>query len=544
MTAGARHYLIVTASYWGFTLIDGALRMLVLLHFFRLGYSPFTLAFLFLLYEVAGIVANLERRLARDALRHPAHAGGRAGAADRRPRHALGCSIRPGARLPRSPGWWRRRASRASPRTSPRPRRNRRSRRPSAEGAGQLFRWVAWFTGSKNAMKGIGFFVGGLLLEVAGLPRRAVADGGAARASSSLAGLLFAAARSSARPSRPRRMRGAVRQVARRQPAGRRAHLHVRRARRLVRRRPAGLPLRRRLDASSRSAASSPPGRSATALIQAVAPSLVTRSADGLEPRDSRGAAVGRRCWPPCRSCWRCCCRRRTCGGPIIVLVGGLALFGVAVRGQLLAAFLSDPGLCRLGEGGRGCRLLLCRQCRRPADRHPAVGRCSIRSAASTACLIGSAVMLTDLLADHASCCRPARAIGRAAPATRPEETVNVQPFERYLTLWVALCIVAGVALGHLMPPALPGHRRGRGRQRQSAGRCADLADDHAHAAEDRLRRARPACGEHWRGIGVTLVHQLGGQAVLDGAARLVLHRLSVPALAAGRTRSTATSPA
>ena len=59
LTAGARHYLIVTASYWGFTLVDGALRMLVLFHFFRLGYSPFTLAFLFLLYEFAGIVANL-----------------------------------------------------------------------------------------------------------------------------------------------------------------------------------------------------------------------------------------------------------------------------------------------------------------------------------------------------------------------------------------------------------------------------------------------------------------------------------------------------
>ncbi|MEZ5854998.1 MAG: hypothetical protein R3D67_09755 [Hyphomicrobiaceae bacterium] len=59
MRSAERNYLIVTASYWGFTLTDGALRMLVLLHFFKLGYSPFTLAFLFLLYEVAGIVANL-----------------------------------------------------------------------------------------------------------------------------------------------------------------------------------------------------------------------------------------------------------------------------------------------------------------------------------------------------------------------------------------------------------------------------------------------------------------------------------------------------
>src|SRR5512146_1905000 len=57
--SGTRHYAIVTAAYWGFTLTDGALRMLVLLHFFRLGYTPFALAFLFLLYEAAGIAANL-----------------------------------------------------------------------------------------------------------------------------------------------------------------------------------------------------------------------------------------------------------------------------------------------------------------------------------------------------------------------------------------------------------------------------------------------------------------------------------------------------
>ncbi len=59
MNPGTRNYAIVTAAYWGFTLTDGALRMLVLLHFHQLGYSPFTLAFLFLLYEAAGIVANL-----------------------------------------------------------------------------------------------------------------------------------------------------------------------------------------------------------------------------------------------------------------------------------------------------------------------------------------------------------------------------------------------------------------------------------------------------------------------------------------------------
>ena len=55
----ARNYAIVTSAYWGFTLTDGALRMLVLMHFYKLGYSPFVLSFLFLLYEAAGILANL-----------------------------------------------------------------------------------------------------------------------------------------------------------------------------------------------------------------------------------------------------------------------------------------------------------------------------------------------------------------------------------------------------------------------------------------------------------------------------------------------------
>ena len=54
-----RNYMIVTASYWGFTLTDGALRMLVLLYFHDLGYSPVQLAFLFLLYELCGIFTNL-----------------------------------------------------------------------------------------------------------------------------------------------------------------------------------------------------------------------------------------------------------------------------------------------------------------------------------------------------------------------------------------------------------------------------------------------------------------------------------------------------
>ena len=56
-----RNYAVVTAAYWGFTLTDGALRMLVLLHFHTLGYSPLELAFLFLLYEFFGVVTTCWR---------------------------------------------------------------------------------------------------------------------------------------------------------------------------------------------------------------------------------------------------------------------------------------------------------------------------------------------------------------------------------------------------------------------------------------------------------------------------------------------------
>jgi predicted MFS family arabinose efflux permease len=166
-TATVRNYLIVTASYWGFTLVDGALRMLVLLHFFRLGYTPFTLAFLFLLYETAGIAANL--------------GGGWLASRFGIPRMlATGQSLQIAGLIMLSsldPGW--------SPAVSvawvviaqgiagiakdvTKTASKSAIKATSAEGSGQLFRWVAWFTGSKNAMKGIGFFVGGLLLDLVG----------------------------------------------------------------------------------------------------------------------------------------------------------------------------------------------------------------------------------------------------------------------------------------------------------------------------------------------------------------------------------------
>lgn len=115
LMGGLRNYAIVTAAYWGFTLSDGALRMLVLLHFYRLGYSPFTLAFLFLLYEAAGIFANLAGGWLATRFGIPgcwaSASGCRLRASSCSPR-----SIPAGRPAPRSPGWWRRRACRAWPR--------------------------------------------------------------------------------------------------------------------------------------------------------------------------------------------------------------------------------------------------------------------------------------------------------------------------------------------------------------------------------------------------------------------------------------------
>ena len=164
MQHAVRNYLVVTASYWGFTLVDGALRMLVLLHFFKLGYSPFTLAFLFLLYEVAGIGANLAGGWLATRFGIPAML-------------AVGQGLQVAGLLMLSaldPGWsvaasviWVVVAQGVSGLAKDFTKTASKSaiKATSAEGAGELFKWVAWFTGSKNAMKGAGFFVGGLLLD-------------------------------------------------------------------------------------------------------------------------------------------------------------------------------------------------------------------------------------------------------------------------------------------------------------------------------------------------------------------------------------------
>lgn len=163
----ARNYLIVTGAYWGFTLTDGALRMLVLLHFFALGYTPFQLASLFLLYELAGIFANL--------------GGGWLAARFGITRMlSIGLAVQIGGLLllsALSPGWspgvsvaWVVMAQGIAGVAKDLTKTASKSaiKATSDGGAGQLYRWVAWFTGSKNAMKGLGFFLGGLLLQAVG----------------------------------------------------------------------------------------------------------------------------------------------------------------------------------------------------------------------------------------------------------------------------------------------------------------------------------------------------------------------------------------
>jgi MFS family permease len=166
MTA-VRNYIVVTSAYFLFTLTDGAIRMLVLLHFYKLGYTPFTLAFLFLLYETAGIFANI--------------GGGWLASRFGIPRMlATGLTLQIGGSIMLSalnPAWgatasvaWVVAAQGIAGVAKDLTKTASKSaiKATSTDGASQLFRWVAWFTGSKNATKGAGFFLGGFLLQVAG----------------------------------------------------------------------------------------------------------------------------------------------------------------------------------------------------------------------------------------------------------------------------------------------------------------------------------------------------------------------------------------
>jgi hypothetical protein len=162
-----RNYALVTSGYWAFTLTDGALRMLVLLHFNELGYSPIALAFLFLLYEFMGILTNLLGGWvgSRTGLNKTLIAG-------------LGLQIVALVTLTFQRESWTEAASVAfvmgaqalSGIAKDLTKMSSKSavKFVAGDGDGALFRLVAILTGSKNALKGVGFFIGAALLAAIG----------------------------------------------------------------------------------------------------------------------------------------------------------------------------------------------------------------------------------------------------------------------------------------------------------------------------------------------------------------------------------------
>ena len=165
--AGFAAYLVVTGAYWTFMLTDGALRMLVLLHFNTLGFSPIQLAYLFVLYEVAGVVTNLCAGwiAARFGLTSTLYAG-------------LGLQVVAlGALAALDPGW----AVTASvifvmlvqglsgvAKDLAKMSSKSAVKLLAPEEGAALFKWVAWLTGSKNAVKGFGFLLGAVVLGLVG----------------------------------------------------------------------------------------------------------------------------------------------------------------------------------------------------------------------------------------------------------------------------------------------------------------------------------------------------------------------------------------
>jgi predicted MFS family arabinose efflux permease len=168
--AATRNYLVVTGGYWAFTVTDGAIRMLVVLYFHLLGYSPFEVAMLFLFYEFFGIVTNLVGGWlgARIGLNLIMHIG-------------MGMQVVALAMLTVPDAWlsvpYVMLAQALSGIAKDLNKMSAKASVKTLAGGGdasRLFKWVAMLTGSKNALKGAGFFIGAALLEWIGF-RGAVA---------------------------------------------------------------------------------------------------------------------------------------------------------------------------------------------------------------------------------------------------------------------------------------------------------------------------------------------------------------------------------
>lgn len=165
--AGFSAYIAVTAAYWAFMLTDGALRMLVLLHFHTLGFSPVKLAYLFVLYEIAGVVTNLSAGwlAARFGLARTLYAGltlqiiALLALAMLDPAWTVAGSVIYVMLVQGLSGVAKDLAKMSS----------KSAVKLLAPAKGDsLFRWVAVLTGSKNAVKGLGFLLGAAMLGVAG----------------------------------------------------------------------------------------------------------------------------------------------------------------------------------------------------------------------------------------------------------------------------------------------------------------------------------------------------------------------------------------
>ena len=164
MDLNTRNYLTITFGYWGFTLTDGAIRMLVVLYFHLLGYTPFEVAMLFLFYEFFGIVTNLVGGWlgARLGLNVTMHIG-------------MGLQVIALLMLTVPEPWLSvAYVMLAQALSGIAKDLNKMSAKASVKtlvtdgSESRLFKWVAALTGSKNTLKGAGFFVGAALLEYAG----------------------------------------------------------------------------------------------------------------------------------------------------------------------------------------------------------------------------------------------------------------------------------------------------------------------------------------------------------------------------------------
>jgi MFS family permease len=160
-----RNYILVTAAYWSDTLTDGAIRMLVLFYFYQRGYTPFQVASLFIFYEVFGVVTNLVGGWlgARLGLKATLFMG-------------LGIQIVALSMLALAPAPWlivpyvmvAQALSGIAKDLTKMSSKSAVKLVVPEDAPSTLYKWVALLTGSKNALKGVGFFLGGLLLTLVG----------------------------------------------------------------------------------------------------------------------------------------------------------------------------------------------------------------------------------------------------------------------------------------------------------------------------------------------------------------------------------------